>query len=177
MLFDFISFAKILFYILLFQNDDLTYLHEILYIYQKIKNIYCLKIKIQISKKSFSRQSMFIKEQKLRRSRRVESSDAIKELAPNFCGRSCLRLYRCSDRLANEVFCLSPRLSALRLSGVFISNSLQMVSLNRSHEEALREKAWNVYRKWNKNSSSKDFYTSNKIVNVLLIFGLLLNYY
>lgn len=33
MLFDFISFAKILFSILLFQNDDLTYLHEILYIY------------------------------------------------------------------------------------------------------------------------------------------------
>lgn len=33
MLFDFISFAKILFYILLFQNDDLIYLHEILYIY------------------------------------------------------------------------------------------------------------------------------------------------
>lgn len=112
----------------------------------------------------------------------MESSDVIKELAPNFCGRSCLRLYRRSDRLANEVFCLSPRLSALRLSGVFISNSLQMVSLNRSHEEALREKAWNVYRKWNKSSSNKNFYASNKIIivsydkiiDVLLIFE---NYY
>lgn len=39
---------------------------------------------------------------------------------------------------ANEVFWLSPRLSASRLRGIFAGNSLQMVSLNREAQPPRR---------------------------------------